>query len=286
MTHRAQRLPYLPQRLRGRAAIVTGAGQGLGRAMAQRLAGEGATVVVADLREDTAEQTAAQIEAQGGRALTVRTDISRASDVVDLIQRALSELGRLDILVNNAGIGPYVAPIVELPEEEWTKILAVNLTGTFLCCREAARRFMAQESGTIINISSINGFSPSVFVAAYNVAKAGIISLTKTLALELAPYGVRVNAVCPGPVYTDLNHKLMRQRADALGITVEEMVERVRSAVPLGRWGEPEDMAAAVAFLASDDAAYITGEVLTVAGGMAGAVTAAPRLKRARPSAS
>ena len=269
----------LPQRLGGRVAIVTGAGQGLGRAMARRLAGEGAAVVIADLRETAARETVAQIEADGGRALAVRTDVVQAGDITELIQRTLGDLGRLDIMVNNAGIGPAVFPVVQLPEAEWTKVLTVNLTGTFLCCREAARHFVVQRSGTIINISSINGLNPSVFVAPYNVAKAGIISLTKTLALELAPYGVRVNAVCPGPVSTELNQKLMRQRAGVLGITVEEMVESVRSAVPLGRWGEPEDMAAAVAFLASDDAAYITGEVLTVAGGMAGAVTAAPRLK-------
>jgi NAD(P)-dependent dehydrogenase (short-subunit alcohol dehydrogenase family) len=273
----------LPQRLRGRVAIITGAGQGLGKAMAQRLAGEGALVVIADLREDAANQTASQIEAEGARALAMRTDVTQASDVAEMVRRTLSEMGRLDIVVNNAGIGPNVFPIVELPEEEWTKVLAVNLTGTFLCCREAARHFMAQEGGSIINISSINGLSPSVFVAAYNVAKAGVISLTKTLAMELAVYGVRVNSICPGPVYTEINQKLMPQRAEILGITVEEMVERVRSGVPLGRWGEPEDIAAAVAFFASDDAAFITGEVLTVAGGMAGAVTSAPRLKRAGP---
>ena len=279
-----QSLPSLPQRLRDRVAIVTGAGQGLGKAMARRLAGEGAAVVIADLRQDRAKETVGEIEGEGGRALAIGADITRATDIVDVMRRTINEFSRIDIVVNNAGIGPKVFPLIELPEDEWTNMLRVNLTGTFLCCRELARYLVSQESGSIINISSINGLYPSVFVVAYNVAKAGIISLTKTLALEVAAYGVRVNAVCPGPVSTELNRRLMEQRAVMLGIEVEEMVERVRSGVPLGRWGRPEDIAAAVAFLASDDAAHITGEVLSVAGGMASAVGAARRSEHTKPS--
>jgi NAD(P)-dependent dehydrogenase (short-subunit alcohol dehydrogenase family) len=276
----------VPKRLQGRAAIVTGAGQGLGRAIAERLAGEGATVAIADLREDSAAQVAAQIGAAGGRALALRTDVTQARDVAAMVRHTLSELGRLDILVNNAGVVPKVFSVVELPEEEWVRMLAVNLTSVFLCCREVARHFVTQERGCIVNVSSINGINPSVLVAGYNAAKAGVISLTKTLALELAAYGVRVNAVCPGPVYTAFNRDLMAQRAAFLGIGLEDMVEQVRRVVPLGRWGEPEDTAAAVAFLVSDDAAFITGESLAVAGGMAGAVGATRRLKASGPGSS
>jgi 3-oxoacyl-[acyl-carrier protein] reductase len=252
--------------------------------MARRLAGEGAALVIADLREDKAKETVGEIEGEGGRALAIGADITRAADIVDLIRLTTNRFSRIDIVVNNAGIGPKVCPLIELPEDEWINTLRVNLTGTFLCCRELARYLVSQESGSIINISSINGLYPSVFVAAYNVAKAGIISLTKTLALEVAAYGVRVNAICPGPVSTELSRRLMEQRAMMLGIGVEEMVERVRSGVPLGRWGRPEDIAAAVAFLASDDAAHITGEVLSVAGGMASAVGAARRSEHIKRS--
>ncbi len=134
-----------------------------------------------------------------------------------------------------------------------------------------------QESGSIVNLASINGQNPAALVAAYNVAKAGVISLTRTMAVELAAYGVRVNAVSPGPVYTDFNRSNMLQRSRSLGITEEEMIERVRSAVPLGRWGEPGDIAAAVAFLCSADANWVTGEVLRVSGGMEGVSAAPPK---------
>jgi NAD(P)-dependent dehydrogenase (short-subunit alcohol dehydrogenase family) len=138
-----------------------------------------------------------------------------------------------------------------------------------------------QESGSIVNLASINGQNPAALVAAYNVAKAGVISLTRTLAIELAAYGVRVNAVSPGPVYTDFNKSNMLQRSRSLDISEEEMIERVRAAVPLGRWGEPTDIASAVAFLCSPDAAWITGEILRVSGGMEGVSAAPPKRERA-----
>src|SRR5213075_1375525 len=157
----------------------------------------------------------------------------------------------LDILVNNAGIGQNVAPVVELSDEEWQRVLGITLTGTFYCCRAAARIMERQGSGTIVNIASINGQNPEALVAAYNVAKAGVISLTRTLALELAAYGVRVNAVSPGPVYTEFNKTVMAQRCQSLHLQEGEMIERVRAAIPIGRWGQPQDIANAVAFLCS-----------------------------------
>jgi 3-oxoacyl-[acyl-carrier protein] reductase len=153
------------------------------------------------------------------------------------------------------------------------------LTGTFYCCRAAARIMMRQERGCIVNLASVNGQNPAVLVAAYNAAKAGVISLTRTLALELAAYGVRVNAVSPGPVYTDFNRTVMGQRCQRMGITEPELIDRVRSSIPLGRWGEPEDIAHAVAFLCSPQAAWMTGEVLRVSGGLEGVSAPLPKSK-------
>lgn len=259
-------------------AIVTGAGQGLGRAMALRLARDGAHVCIAELVRENAEKVAAQMRASGVKASAWPLDVTQEVQVRETIQAIHRDLGSIDILVNNAGLGQNVEYLLDLPTEEWNRVLAVNLTGTFLCCKYAGDVMARQESGTIVNISSLNGLSPAALVGAYNVAKAGVLSLTRTLAMELAPYRVRVNAVCPGPVYTDFNKKVMTQRAQILGTTTEEMVDRVRKAVPLGRWGEPEDIANMVAFLVSDEACWITGEVFTVSGGLSG-VSAAPARK-------
>jgi len=188
--------------------------------------------------------------------------------------------GRLDALVNNAGLGQDVAAVVDLSDEQWDRVIRVTLTGTFYCCRTAGGIMERQESGSIVNISSINGQNPAALVAAYNVAKAGVISLTKTLALELAAYGVRVNAVCPGPVYTDFNKTVMAQRCESLDISEEQMIERVRQAIPRGRWGEPEDIAHQVAFLCSPAADWVTGEVLRVSGGLEGVSAAPPKRTR------
>ena len=162
-------------------------------------------------------------------------------------------------------------------------MLRVNLTGCFLCCREFGSRMRRRETGAIVNLASLNAESPAALVAAYNAAKAGVIALTRTLASELAPYGVRVNAVSPGPVYTDFNRKVMGQRAEKLGITEDEMIERIRKSIPLGRWGEPEDIAQGVCFLLSNQAVWVTGEVLHIQGGLTG-VSAAPP-KRLKPEA-
>ena len=170
-----------------------------------------------------------------------------------------------------------MAAITELSDQHWQQVIDVTLTGTFFCCRSAGRWMRRRESGAIVNISSINGINPAALVAAYNVAKAGVISLTRTLALELAAYGVRVNAVCPGPVYTDFNRRVMSQRCESLGIEEDEMIERVRQAIPLGRWGQPSDIAHTVGFLSSPAAGWITGEVVRVSGGLEGVSAAPPK---------
>ena len=267
--------------LDGQIAVVTGGAQGLGLGIARQLAGDGASVVIADRQEDKAREEAAKL--QGKKTSTVRAvalDITDSAAVTSFFAELVAEEERVDILINNAGTGQQVAPIVELEDAEWHRVMDVTLTGAFYCCRAAGRIMEEQEAGCIVNISSINGQNPAALVAAYNIAKAGIISLTRTLALELAAYGVRVNAVCPGPVYTEFNQRNMAQRRVTLGISEEEMIERIRTAIPLGRWGEPEDIAQGVAFLCSPAASWITGEVLRVSGGMEGVSATPPKRPR------
>ncbi|MBI3912513.1 MAG: SDR family oxidoreductase [Armatimonadetes bacterium] len=266
-----------PHRLDGLIAVVTGAAQGLGLAIADQLACDGAEVMIADLQLETARTSANRLRQQGLKAQATYLDIADAAGVTAFFERMVSEHGRLDILVNNAGVGQTVAPIVELSDQEWARVLNITLTGTFYCCRAAGQIMERQESGCIVNIASINGQNPGPLVAAYNVAKAGVISLTRTLALELAAYGVRVNAVSPGPVYTEFNKKVMAQRCQRLNITEDQMIERIRGSIPLGRWGEPVDIARGVAFLCSPAACWITGEVLRVSGGLEGVSAAPPK---------
>jgi len=263
--------------LDGLIAVVTGAAQGLGLGMVKQLARDGATVIIADLQREKAQMVARQLRAQDLNVEASYLDISDSAGVNVFFDNVVKEHGRLDILVNNAGVGQTITPTVELSDEEWDRVLKVTLNGTFYCCRAGGAIMERQESGCIVNVSSINGQNPAALVAAYNVAKAGVIMLTRTLALELAACGVRVNAVCPGPVYTDFNRTLMDQRRRSLNITEEEMIERIRKAVPLGRWGEPEDIAHGVAFLCSPESSWITGEVLRVSGGMEGVSAVPPK---------
>ena len=265
------------QNLDSSIAVVTGAAQGLGLGIVEQLARDGATTIIADLQLEKAETEAEGLRAEGLKVHAAHLDITDSTEVTRFFERVAGEHGRLDILVNNAGVGQKVAPIVELSDEEWARVLNATLTGAFYCCRTAGGIMERQEYGCIVNVASINGQNPAALVAAYNVAKAGIISLTKTLALELAAYGVRVNAVSPGPVYTEFNRRNMAQRCETLNITEDEMIERIRGAIPLGRWGEPTDIARGVAFLCSPQASWITGEILRVSGGMEGVSATPPK---------
>lgn len=266
--------------LHGKTALVTGAAQGLGLAIAAELAHCGARVFLGDLQEEKAQAAAETLRREGLAADAVRMNIAESASVDAAITRVVSEAGRLDVLVTSAGVGQAVTPIVELSDAEWNRVLGITLTGTFYCCRAAARAMTAQEGGCIVNLASVNGQNPAALVAAYNASKAAVISLTKSLAIELAAYGIRVNAVSPGPVYTDFNRTVMGQRCERMGITETELVERIRSSIPLGRWGEPDDIADAVAFLCSPRAAWITGEVLRVSGGLEGVSAPLPRAPR------
>lgn len=269
-----------PYDLHGQTALVTGGAQGLGLEIATELARCGAFVHIGDVQEEKAKSAAKTLEQQGLQVAAVRMDIAQSASVDGAIDQVVARNGRLDILVTSAGVGQTVTPIVELSDEEWNRVLGITLTGTFYSCRAAARVMTRQERGSIVNLASVNGQNPAVLVAAYNAAKAGAISLTRTLALELAAYGVRVNAVSPGPVYTDFNRTVMAQRCQRMGITEQELIERVRGSIPLGRWGEPTDIAHAVAFLCSPQASWMTGEILRVSGGLEGVSAPLPRARK------
>ena len=264
-------------RLEGLVAVVTGGAQGLGLGIAEQLSRDGADVTIADLQLEKAQVSAEKLRDRGLQVQASYLDVTDSAGVKAFFDRMVSEKGRVDILANSAGVGQTVTPTVELGDQEWARVLDVTLTGTFYCCRAAGASMERQESGCIVNLASINGQNPGALVAAYNVAKAGVIMLTRTLALELAAYGVRVNAVSPGPVYTDFNKTVMAQRGRLMNVTEEQMIENVRKAVPMGRWGEPGDIAQSVAFLCSPAASWITGEILTVSGGLAGVSAAPPK---------
>lgn len=267
--------------LSGQVAVVTGAAQGLGLAMSERLARDGATVVMADLQQDKVQSEADGLSQAGLTVHPAALDVSDSSAVTAFFDDVAEKYGSLDILVNNAGVGQTVTPTVELSDEEWHRVINITLNGTFYCCRAAGTIMERQESGSIVNISSVNGQNPAALVAAYNVAKAGVIMLTRTLSLELAAYGVRVNAVCPGPVYTDFNKSVMDQRRQSLDISLDDMVGRIEKAIPLGRWGQAEDIANGVAFLCSPASSWITGELLRVSGGLEGVAAAPPKRVKA-----
>ena len=267
-------------RVDGAVAVITGGAQGLGLSIAEQLARNGATAVIADLQLDKAEAAAATLREGGLDVYAAQLDVADSDAVTSFFDQIVVDRGKLDILVNSAGVGQLVGPVSEMSDGEWRRVIAVTLDGTFYCCRAAAAIMERQESGSIVNLSSINGLNPAALVAAYNVAKAGVISLTKTLAIELAAYGVRVNAIAPGPVYTEFNQRNMAQRSESLGISEEEMIERVRKAIPLGRWGEPFDMACGVTFLCSPAASFMTGEVLRVSGGLEGVSAAPPKREK------
>ena len=253
--------------LAGQVALVTGAGQGIGRAIAVALARAGADVAVNDLRPEAAADTAAAVTALGRRALAVPADVGVVREVEQMIARAAATLGRLDVLVNNAGlIRP--SPFGQVTERDWDETLAVNAKGLFFCMQAAAAVMTRQASGVIVNLASIAGRGSATLSPPYAASKAAVISLTQQSARSLAGHGVRVNAICPGIVNTEFNWRL----DDLIGVQREglakgEFLKQRAAMVPLGRLAEPEDIARVVVFLASPAGAYITGQAVTVDGG-------------------
>lgn len=244
--------------LHGKVAAVSGAGRGIGKAIALALARAGADLVVFSRTEEQFRRTAEEIGKLGRRALGLRVDVSRARDVESMIRATMETFGRLDILVNNAGLNPIYTRTERVSEEDYELIMSVNAKGAFLCSQRAIPVMKEQGGGCIINVASVAGLKGLYKCSAYTASKGALVQLTRTMALELAPFNIRVNALCPGFVRTELTDGLLSS---------EKGRQRVLSLIPMGRTGEPEEIAPAAVFLASDEASYITGAVLCVDGG-------------------
>jgi len=242
--------------LDGKTALVTGAARGIGRAIAEKLAAEGADVVVCDLNRDWLSETEQAIVARGRRALALAADVGQAKSVQQTVDEALKAFGHLDILVNNAGI-TRDGFLVRMSEEDWDQVLTVNLKGTFLFTKAVSRGMMKQKFGIIVNLASIIGLIGNAGQCNYAASKAGVIALTKSAARELASRNIRVNAVAPGFIETKMT-----------AVLPEAVRDKMLNAIPMARFGLPDDVANVVLFLASPASAYMTGQVLSVSGGM------------------
>jgi NAD(P)-dependent dehydrogenase (short-subunit alcohol dehydrogenase family) len=246
-------------RLNNKTAIVTGARRGMGRAIALAMAREGANVVVSDISQEDCQKVVDEIKRMGRKGLALKCDVSSSDDVEDMVKRTVAEFGRVDILVNNAGIIDF-KPFLELTDEDWDKILNVNLKGQFLCARAAAREMVKNKWGRIINTASISSGGCGIafpLIAHYTASKGGVMALTKALALELTPQGINVNAICPGAVDTDMTK----------GVKEGGQLAQVLARIPKGRLGQPEDIASLAVFLASEESDYISGAAIVIDGG-------------------
>lgn len=242
--------------LQGRVAIITGSGGGLGEAIAGKLAGQGADIVINDVVAEAAERVAADIRAMGRRALVAVGSVTKAEDVEKMVEATVAEFGKVDILINNAGI-TRDALLVRMKEDQWDLVLDINLKGAFLCTKAVARPMMRAEYGRIVNIASVAGVGGNAGQANYSASKGGLISLTKTTAQELALRNITANAVAPGLIETKMTEVLS-----------EEVRQGWLRRIPLGRPGSPDDVANVVAFLASDEAGYVTGQCVNIDGGL------------------
>jgi 2-dehydro-3-deoxy-L-rhamnonate dehydrogenase (NAD+) len=243
--------------LSDRVAVVTGGASGIGYAISERLSQAGASVVIADRDEESAAAAAEHLGGSG-EAVSIRTDITRLEDITAMVERTLESFGRLDILVNNAGINGRNAPLWEVTDEEWDALMAINLTSVFRCCRAVIGHMRERQSGAIVNMASMAGKEGNATAAPYSVTKAGVICLTKALAKEVVSDGIRVNAVAPALIETPLLAQLS-----------QEDIGRLTEKIPMGRMGRPEEVAAVVHFLASDDASFVTGQCYDASGGRA-----------------
>ena len=243
-------------KLTGKVALVTGAAQGIGKAIALLLARNGADMVVSDINLEKAEETAKEIRAIGPKAMAVKVDVANLRDVEQMVTGILEKLAKIDILVNNAGITRDKL-ILRMTEEDWDAVLGVNLKGTFNCTKAVLRHMAKQRSGKIVNIASVVGEMGNAGQANYSASKAGVIGLTKTIAREYAQRGINVNAIAPGYIETPMTEALP-----------EKAKEELRRLIPMERLGKPEDVAEAVLFLVSEESSYITGQVLNVNGGI------------------
>lgn len=244
---------------KGKVAFVTGASSGIGRATALAFAQAGASICVADIQVEDGTSTAREIEKRGGRAFYVRCDVSKENDITDAIQKTIATYGRLDFGINNAGIEGQQCTTLECPVENWDRVIAINLTGTWLCMKHQLPHMLKQGSGSIVNVSSIAGVIGFQNIPAYVASKHGVVGLTKTAALEYAKTGIRVNAVCPGVIQTPMIERFTHGEAQAQKMLVE--------GEPVGRVGQPEEIASSILWLCSDGASFVTGHPLVVDGG-------------------
>ncbi len=254
--------------LKDKVAVVTGAGRGIGRAIALTFAREGADLVLAARSVDKLEEAAAEIQAISRRALVVPTDVTSEESVRNLRDRTLENFGWVDILGNNSGVGGPSAPIWEIDPRDWDETFAVNVRGVYLCCRAFLPAMIARRSGVVINIGSMTGKRPLVNRTPYAASKLALVGLTRTLAWEVGPYGIRVNVISPGPVEGERIEWVVRRLAEARGVSVDEARRSLTEASPLGRFVLAEEVAQAAVFLASDLASAITGEDLNVSAGI------------------
>ncbi len=245
--------------MQGKVAIVTGASAGIGHATALAFAREGAAVVVADIDGDRGEKTAVEIEGIGAEAIFARADVSSADDVAALVARTVERFGRLDFAFNNAGVEGAPAPTAECTLDNWSRTIAINLTGVFLCMREEIPKMLLTGGGAIVNNSSVAGLVGFAGIPAYTASKHGIVGLTKTAAIEYATQGIRVNAVCPGVIQTEMITRFTHGDPDAAA--------QLLHTEPIGRLGRPEEIADTVVWLCSEQASFVTGQALAVDGG-------------------
>jgi NAD(P)-dependent dehydrogenase (short-subunit alcohol dehydrogenase family) len=248
-------------RVDGKIALVTGAGSGIGRATALVFAREGAKVLVADVVVDGGEETVRQIKAAGGEALFIKADMAKAAEVEAMVQKAVTTYGRLDCAHNNAGIEGATGRTADYREEDWDRVIRVNLTGVWFCMKHEISQMLKQGGGAIVNTASDAGLLGVPQMPAYVASKHGVVGLTKTAALEYAKSGIRVNAVCPGVIKTPMVERITSQRAGR--------AERMAAAEPVGRMGKPEEIAEAVVWLCSEAASFVTGLPMSVDGGIA-----------------
>ena len=245
--------------LQGKTAIITGASKGIGKAIARTFAAAGASVALAARGREELEQTAKEIEGEGGRALAIPTDVTEVGQVQNLVDRTIAELGTVDILVNNAGAAPFLSTLDQIRLEGFEKYFRLNFNGAVHCTKAVAPVLMAKSDGCVLNVASVAGFIASPGLTYYASAKAALISFTRTMAQEWAAYGVRVNALAPGWIETEMNEPARQM--------IPEFNRRVLDSIPLGRRGTPEDVAGAALFMCSPAASFITGSVLVVDGG-------------------
>lgn len=254
--------------VRGQVAIVTGAGQGIGRAIALRLAQDGMDVVVADLRAETAEHVASEITALGRRGLAIPMNIAIAADRERLFATTLDQMGRLDALVNNAAI-QRTAYALDVTEDHWDSMMDINAKSVYFCCQYAIKHMITQQSGRVVNMASVAGKAAStLYHPIYNISKAAVIAMTKTLAYAGVTQGVRVNCVCPGVIETPMQDSLDVEFSRMQGKSPEEIRTERMGRVPMHRAGDPEEVASVVSFLVGPDSRYMTGQAINVTGGM------------------